>query len=468
MQEPIERYGTVAAWSAELGVPLLELQTELGVGILGDVGSSQVRQAVATILVRKKEEKEERISKIRAAVQTPLNLFALEHSSSRSRLKLKDIGIKDRKEFKEYFGLHTNPWEEYIGRLELAALVFGMDHPDVAIRIAEREELLKKPDEAPGPVVKIWCEIIKKKYPSAQEWLKAAVITTEPANAYYQFARDESGSNSAENALIYLSMRFGFQGSSISSNPEVRCAVGAMIFGADDPDIVQARQQIEEQRLAIKQFREDMVQAPNTVKKKLLEKYPTPAEWYQRGAASRFGDVLPYISLDVLCRQLGKTKFNAFGDAIGMKPGDAVAQWLYEQEAIDLYNIQRQKQSQEVERQQRMVRVVATRKSEKDKIIASVRKMIPHAEQWVNMQWKQRQAFTVQNVDLDTIGITFDITVPPSASMRHHLLLGREIFGKDDPIINGALKQLEETGRVMHMKMPTVEVKEVHKDSNNF
>ena len=458
--EPIERYGSVAAWSAELGIPLWALKQELGIGT-GECGSTQVRQAVSNILERKKTEKEEKIAKIRTTVQTPHHIFTLAQSSGNSRLKLKDLDIKNRKEFTEYFGLCANPWDSYQGRLHLAFIIFGKDHPDVAIRIHEELELEKKPNAPAGPVVARWQEALKRKYSTAKKWLQSGGVSTQASYSSYQKAEDESGVSNADNALDLLCRRFGYNVHEISSDSELRCTIGAMIFGKDDPDIIQAQQAINARKQAMQKLREDIAKDPNIVKTQILEKYPAPVEWYAtRDTAARFRGsiILPEITLKDLCEQLGM-QIPPF-EGMGMpnkEQEDAVAVWLYGQAAVEQYKRQREQEVQQIKKKQSMDEQQVMLTSERTKLLASIRKVTPHAGRWVNMQWKQRQTFRIKNMDLDTIALEFDIPVPPSASMRHHLLLGQEIFGKDDPTIIAALRELDETGRVLHKKMPLSE-----------
>ncbi|TSC57761.1 MAG: hypothetical protein Greene041619_1006 [Candidatus Peregrinibacteria bacterium Greene0416_19] len=464
----IERFGNTEVWSAELGVPLKELQNCLGnPNADKQFGSTEIRRAVRDLLSMKQAEKQRTVEQIRTAAKSPLTLIILESSSRKGAFKLKSLGFRSWQELATYFGIEGNPWNSYLTRVRLAAAVFGTDHPDVAPRLEEVQELSKGREEPAGPAAERWISILKEKYPTGKDWLDARIPSTHREYTYsHTPPADEFGQASVENALRMFCTRFGFTRDALGDH-EVRCAAGLKIYGEQDPFIPQYLAEKRERELARAQLQNDLAANPEAVRARVLEKVPPLERWYDKTPAERFQFEKEILFLGITVADLRRAlcpQLETFGemsvDAEELE-GISLEVWLFGKQEIERWKTEKAKSDGETALQDKEQRKKTKRQLEVGKnrnaLLSAVLNRMPYSYQWVNMHWKQRQAFRTklgaQNIDLDAIALVFDIAVSPLASLQHHLLLGAKLYGQEDSVIRKAMQELEETGYISHVNM---------------
>lgn len=321
---------------------------------------------------------------------------------SRERKSLKVAG-RGGVAFASLFSIaDDDPRGSRYGHALLGQMIYGSDDPD--IRTAIQEELQWKEFEATPEKLRVKIiEIV----PTGEAWINMN-------------SSERSNFKIAGRGELAIAPLLGIEIGRGQLKRSLHVQLGQAIYGNEDPSIASAR--IEEQ-----QWRK-YVENPELLKAAIMERYPTGKEWMAMSAEEK----------DKL--KIAGRKEAAFAGLFSLKleenPVDhtyehaLLGQAIYGKDDLDI------SVAVEVESQWREY------EKDSDKLRTLIKDMYPNGKEWLTMSQDQRYQYSVCGRGEIAIARLLSVTDVrhPQSSNDEHAMIGRAIYGDDDPDIVAAMR----------------------------
>jgi len=333
------------------------------------------------------------------------------------------LGVQTRGHRGESRGFYTVVRHALLGKA-----IYGEDAPAIREVLAEErrwQELENDPERLKAE--------IRERCPTGEEWMK---MTCDDKHAF------RIAGHGLQAVAVALDLKFE---RSPAGHPLEYALLGQAIYGRGDLAIQEALAEQERQqqcRLEREGWWQELIKNPDQLRAEIQKSCQTGEAWMKMTYTER-------CTFNIAGRKLAALA-TAFGMRFGGSKGTTYSSFGYVLLGQAIYGeddpaireaLAEERYRQERDREHRWHELM----NDPERLKAEIRKRYPTAQAWMDMSHGEKRVFEVAGRKLEALAAILGLQIKrsPCRNSLEYALLGREIYGQDDPVIIEALTLAE-------------------------